>query len=433
MPSLRRLVEKAMRVLIAGIDGYLGWPLSLHLATRGHEIYGIDNFSRRKNVAEVGSWSATPIPKMDRRLDIARSLLGHRIQFFRVDLRRYEDILAALKVSKPDAIIHLGEQPSAPYSMIDWKHASFTQENNVIGNLNLLWAMKELCPNAHLVKLGTMGEYGTPNVEIPEGFFEMEYRGRKDTLPFPRQPGSFYHLSKVHDSANIALACKIWGLRSTDIMQGVVYGTRTEDISDYRLHTRFDFDEAFGTAINRFCAQAVIGYPLSPYGRGHQNRGFIALVDSIQCLAIAAENPPKKGEYRVFNQLDDVYEINELAELVCEAADSIGISAEILSVENPRVEMEEHFYKVEHENLRRLGFKPTRRIEEELKIMLTDLKKFKNRIRAKKEAIAPRTRWRGSLVAPLQPPGSRHRPKFEPEVPQISPVKTNQSNQVDQF
>ena len=396
-------MKQPMRVLIAGIDGYLGWPLALHLAARGYDVYGIDNFSRRKNVAEVGSWSAIPIPNMRKRLEVARSLLGLRIKFFHGDLRKYQDALSVMRESKPDAIVHLGEQPSAPYSMIDCKHASFTQENNVTGTLNLLWAMKESSPNAHLVKLGTMGEYGTPNVEIPEGFFEIEYRGRKDRLPFPRQPGSFYHLSKVHDSANIALACKIWGLMSTDIMQGVVYGTRPDDITDPRLHTRFDFDETFGTVINRFCAQAIIGYPLSPYGKGTQRRGFIALVDSIQCLTIAIENPPKKaGEYRVFNQLDEIYGINELAELVRKAADSLGISVEILSVENPRIEMEEHFYKVEHENLKKLGFRPTRHIEEELEIMLTDLAKFKSRVRARKDAITPRVRWKGGISFPIK-------------------------------
>jgi len=280
--------------------------------------------------------------------------------------------------------------------MIDCKHASFTQENNVIGTLNLLWAIKEYTPKSHLVKVGTMGEYGTPNLEIPEGFFEIEYRGRKDRLPFPREAGSFYHLSKVHDSANIALACKIWGLTSTDIMQGVVYGTRPDDITDHRLHTRFDFDEVFGTAINRFCAQAVIGYPLSPYGRGRQRRGFIALVDSIQCLTIATENPPGPGEYRVFNQLDEIYGITELAEMVKEAANKMGLDVEIRSVENPRVESEDHFYKVDHESLRKLGFRPTRKIADELDIMLKDLRKFRRRLLAKKDAIAPRVTWKGS-------------------------------------
>src|SRR6266566_3373219 len=409
-----------MRVLIAGIDGYLGWPLALHLAARGHEVFGIDNFSRRRNVTEMGSWSATPIPRMEKRLEVARNLLGLRIKFFRGDLRRYQHAANVLRESRPDAIVHLGEQPSAPYSMIDWKHAAYTQENNVIGTLNLLWAMKEFCQGAHLVKLGTMGEYGTPNIEIPEGFFEIEFRGRKDKVPFPRQAGSFYHLSKVHDSANVALACKIWGLRSTDIMQGVVYGTMPDRITDHRLHTRFDFDEAFGTVINRFCAQAVIGYPLSPYGRGRQRRGVIALVDSIQCLTIAVESVPNPGEYRVFNQLDEIYGINELAELVYVAAVQMGIKAEIRSIENPRVELEEHFYKVDHNNLKKLGFRPTRTINEELQIMLKDLTRFRTRLRAKRHVIAPRVRWKGDLSTPLLAESDRAQPSSERGVISIS-------------
>jgi UDP-sulfoquinovose synthase len=410
-----------MRVLIAGMDGYLGWPLSLHLSGRGHEVYGIDNLSRRKNVAEIGSWSATPIPRMEKRLELAKRLLGLQIGFFHGDLRNYDDALLALRQSRPDAIIHLGEQPSAPYSMIDWQHASFTQENNVIGTLNLLWAMKESCPNAHLVKLGTMGEYGTPNIEIPEGFFEIEYHGRTDKLPFPRQAGSFYHLSKVHDSANIALACKIWGLRSTDIMQGVVYGTRSNGIVDPSLHTRFDFDEVFGTVINRFCAQAVIGYPLTPYGSGGQRRGFIALPDSIQCLTIATENPPGRGEYRVFHQLDEVYGINELSDLVVTAASELGITAQIESIENPRVEMERHFYKVDHEKLKALGFRPTRSIEQELQIMIQDLMSVKSRILAKRNVIAPTINWHGQVARAMVPARAQAPPEFDEKVVNIVP------------
>jgi len=397
----------------------LGWPLALHLVARGHEVFGIDNFARRKNVAEVGSWSATPILRIEKRLEVARTLRGLRIKFFRGDLRKYQDAAYVLQQSRPDAIVHLGEQPSAPYSMIDCEHACYTQENNVIGTMNLLWAMKEFSPRAHLVKLGTMGEYGTPNIEIPEGFFEIEYRGRKDRLPFPRQAGSFYHLSKVHDSANIALACKIWGLMSTDVMQGVVYGTRTSEITDYKLMTRFDFDEVFGTVINRFCAQAVIGYPLTPYGKGRQRRGFIALVDSIQCLTIALENPPSHGEYRVFNQLDEIYGINELAEMVCEASNEVGIKAEIASVDNPRVELEEHYYEVDHDELRRLGFRPVRKIEEELEIMVADLVKFKDRVKAKRSAIAPTVRWRGRLSLPLTVMANPSSSRVQYEIPKI--------------
>src|SRR5205809_5705637 len=403
-----------MRVLIGGVDGYLGWPLALHLAARGHDVFGIDNFSRRKNVAEVGSWSATPTPSMARRLEAAKNTLGLRIKFFRGDLRRYQDAAYVLRESRPEAIVHLGEQPSAPYSMIDQKHASYTQENNVIGTLNLLWGMREFSQQAHLVKLGTMGEYGTPNIEIPEGFFEVEYRGRKDRLPFPRQAGSFYHLSKVHDSANIALACKIWGLRSTDVMQGVVYGSSTNETEDDQLMTRFDFDESFGTVINRFCAQAVIGYPLSLYGLGGQRRGFIALVDSIKCLSIAVDNPPDPGVYRVFNQLDEVYSVRELAEYLSRTGDGLGLQVKIGTVENPRVEQENHHYNVDHDHLRKLGFQPTRSLEGELEIMLRDHVRFTDRIAAKRNVIAPKVRWRAG-VASLEPVYAQTERVAEPE------------------
>ena len=389
-----------MRVLICGIDGYIGWPLALRLQSEGFDVYGIDNFSRRKYVRSIGAHSALPISSMEQRLDVTRKHAGKRIKFYHGDLRKYADASRVVKESKPDAIVHLGEQPSAPFSMISHKHASDTQQNNVLGTLNLLFAIRDNARDAHLVKLGTMGEYGTPNVEIPEGFFDIEYQGRRDRLPFPRQAGSFYHLSKVHDSANIALACKIWGLISTDIMQGVVYGSRTRELADYRLNTRFDFDQIFGTVINRFCAQAVIGYPLTPYGRGGQKRGFIALVDSIQCLTLAIQNPPRSGEYRVFNQLDAVYGVNELAEHVKMVADTMNMDVEIRPIENPRVEAEEHFYEVEHERLKKLGFHPTRSLDEELEIMLRDLLRFKSRIVAKKQVIAPTITWRDQRMAP---------------------------------
>lgn len=386
------------KVLIPGMDGYIGWSLAMQLAVRGHEVTGFDNFARRKNVAEVGSISATPIRSMDERLkyfkETFRENNGNAISFKDGDALDYDFLKALIKSFKPDAIVHLGEQPSAPFSMIDRRHAVYTQENNVIGTLNLLYAIKEIVPYCHLVKLGTMGEYGTPNVQIPEGFFEIEYKGRKDVLPFPRQAGSWYHWSKVHDSNNIMFACRLWGLRSTDVMQGVVYGTRTDEIVKDELLTRFDFDEVFGTVINRFCAQAVIGHKLTPYGKGGQTRGFIALIDSIQCLKIAIENPPAKGEYRVFNQLSKTYQVNELASIVQDVSRKQGIDVEIESIENPRVEKEEHFYDVQVEKLPSLGFKETRYIEQEIEIMLKDLLRFKERILAKKDAILPKPYWK---------------------------------------
>ena len=382
-----------MRVLICGIDGYLGWSLALRLGSRGHQVFGLDNFDRRRNVEEIGSWSATPILDMTRRLKAAKSCCGYEINFKRGSMLDYDFVSKYVKESRPNAIVHLAEQPSAPYSMMDRKHAVHTQHNNVLGTLNLLFAIREHAPETHLVKLGTMGEYGTPDLTIPEGFFEIEYRGRKDYLPFPRQPGSFYHLSKVHDSANVMFACKIWGLSSTDIMQGVVYGTRTEDIVNDSLLTRFDFDEAFGTIINRYCAQAVIGYPLTPYGTGKQKRAFIALADSMQCLTIAVENPPESGDYRVFNQIDEVYGVYQLAESVKKVGNSFGLEVGIQPIADPRVEAQEHFYEVDHDNLRKLGFRPTRTLEVELHNMLADLSRFKDRIDAKRRVIAPKITW----------------------------------------
>jgi UDP-sulfoquinovose synthase len=389
------------------MDGYIGWSLAMHMAKRSHIVSGVDNFSRRANVESLGSHSAIPILDMQERLRAFKRIHGQNLSFFEGDLLDYDFLADVIKQTRPDSIVHLAEQPSAPFSMIDRNHAINTQHNNIEGTLNVLYAMKDLVPECHLVKLGTMGEYGTPNIDIPEGFFEIEYRGRKDVLPFPRQPGSMYHLSKVHDSANVMFACRVWKLCSTDIMQGVVYGTRTQEMVDDSLMTRFDFDESFGTVINRYCAEAVIGLPLTPYGQGKQKRGFIDLVDSIQCLTIAIENPAAKGEYRVFNQLDEVYGITELAQKVVKAAKNLEIDVKIRNIQNPRMEKEEHYYKVDHEHLRKLGFNPTRTIEETLRIMLKDLSKYKDRILEKSEAILPKTTWHGALAKDVAETSSR--------------------------
>lgn len=385
----------AKKILILGLDGFIGWGLGMHLAKLGHTVAGIDNFWRRKSVQAIGSDSATPILEMPDRLKAFKRIHDRQIEFVEGDVLDYDFLSEIVKKFSPDSIVHLAEQPSAPYSMRDRKSAYFTQNNNVMGTLNVIFAMKEFAPNAHLVKLGTMGEYGTPNVDIPEGFFEVDFNGRKDVLPFPRQPGSLYHLSKVHDSANVLFACRVWKLCSTDIMQGVVYGTRTAESTDDSLLTRFDFDECFGTVINRYCAEAVIGYPLTPYGQGTQRRGFIDLADSVQCLTLAIENPAQSGEYRVFNQLDDVYGVYELANHVASVARSIGIHVDIRKTENPRIEKENHYYNVIHQRLRQLGFKPTRSIDETIRIMLQDLIRFKDRISSRREVIAPRTTWKG--------------------------------------
>ena len=392
-----------MRVIVAGVDGYLGFPLALHLLARGHEVIGIDNLSRRKRVREIGSQSATPIySPFERFMALYEEFPEFKWRI--MDLRDYEEVDYTFSKYKPDAVVHLGEIPAAPYSMIDVEHCNETMINNIVGTNNILYAMHKHAPDCHMVKLGTMGEYGTPNIDIPEGFFDIEYRGRKDRLPFPRQPGSWYHLTKVHDTFNIIFACKIWGLRSTDIMQGVVHGVVTQDMMkhggclekmlDPRLITRFDFDEVWGTALNRFCAQAVIGHDLTPYGKGGQTRGYIALRDSIQCMTIAVENPPEEGIYRTFNQFDECYSVNELAEHVVDISGEFGIDAKVWNIPNPRVEAEEHYYNPDHDQLRELGFKPTNTLDDELRITIPKLMEYKDRIEAKRDRIMPTVNWR---------------------------------------
>ena len=385
-----------MRVFIAGMDGYLGWSLAVHLTAQGHDVAGADLFLRRRWVEEMGGESAIPIATMDERVAALQECFGRSCHFATGDLRDYRFVERSLRDFQPDAIVHVGECPSAPYSMIDVHHAVFVQTNNLVSTFNLLFAMKSVRSDAHLVKLGTMGEYGTPNIDIPEGFFDIEYRGRRDRLPFPRQAGSWYHWSKVHGSNNIMFASKLWGLRATDIMQGVVFGTQLNEMTtDGRLRTRLDFDQAFGTAINRFCCQAVIRHPLTPYGKGHQQRGFLPLRDSMQCLELALVNPPAPGEYRVLNQFAEVYDVTELALKVQAAAQQLGIEVAVRNLENPRRELEDHYYQPDHQALFDLGYKPTREVDVEIRTMLEDLLPHRDRIEGRRRVLIPDVRWDG--------------------------------------
>lgn len=389
------------KVLILGIDGYIGWPLANHLLAKDYQIYGLDNLSRRKFVTQVGSCSITPIPSIHDRLKYLHTFKNFNDRVGTFSLSDAYLINSMLQEYKPDTIIHLAEQPSAPWSMRNVYHCLNTQIDNIAGTLALLWAMKEHCPDAHLVKLGTMGEYGTPNCDIPEGMIpslclNTSYDDPPDCpmagLPFPRSPGSFYHLSKVHDTHNIIFACKTWGLTSTDIMQGVVFGVKvTGEESNVQL-TRFDYDQYFGTVINRFCAQALSDNPLTIYGLGEQTRGYIPLKDSIQCLTIAIENPPDKGSYRTLNQFENIYSINELAAEVLMAANQLGIDARTQHIDNPRTEQEQHYYNPSHQKLFDLGYKPTTKITHEIYKLLNDLKPYKSRINP--DCIMPTTKWR---------------------------------------
>ena len=306
-----------MRICILGGDGYCGWATALYLSQKGHTVAVVDNFVRRQWDHELGAQTLTPIRPLVERVNTWTDLTGHRIQVFVGDVTDYDFLASMIEEFQPESVVHFAEQRSAPYSMIDRKHAVGTQVNNVVGTLNLLFAIRELAPECHLVKLGTMGEYGTPNIDIEEGYIKIEHNGRSDVLPFPKQPGSFYHLSKVHDSHNISFACKIWGLRATDLNQGVVYGAVTDETAlDEALINRFDYDEVFGTVLNRFCVQAAVGHPLTVYGKGGQTRGFLDIRDTVRCIEIACLKPAQPGECRVFNQFTEQFSVLDLAKLV---------------------------------------------------------------------------------------------------------------------
>ncbi|MEM9006144.1 MAG: NAD-dependent epimerase/dehydratase family protein [Cyanobacteria bacterium P01_F01_bin.86] len=383
-----------MRVFIAGIDGYLGWSLACYLARRGYTVGGADAALRRNWVSEVGGCSAIPVEPLHERTRILKLHHSLNISVWEIDLRSYFLVKEVLSQFRPDAVIHFGECPSAPYSMIDVEHATFVQTNNLTTTFNLIYAIRDVARDAHFIKLGTMGEYGTPDVDIPEGFFDVEYHGRTARMPFPRQANSWYHWSKVHGSNNIMFACDLWDLRATDIMQGVVYGINCEHSDATMPPTRFDFDQCFGTVINRFSTQVIIGHPLTVFGSGKHKRAFIPLEDSMRCLALCIENPPSRGEYRVFNQFAEVYTIAELAKIVKQVAENeLGIEVKIGYHENPRHESEEHYYKPESEGLRRLGYKPKNNIQSTIGRTIKSLLPYRYRIEAKKDNIIPTIRW----------------------------------------
>ena len=390
--AVRWRYPAAVKVLILGGDGYLGWPTAMHLAQAGHDVAVADNLLRRNMATELGTNSLTPIQPLQDRVTVFKELTGNEVRPFFGDLIDAQFVDEVFSEVRPDSVIHYGEQPSAPYSMIDRRHAVATQRNNVEGNLNVLYAMRDLTPQAHLVKLGTMGEYGTPNIDIEEGFIEIEHKGRKDTLPFPKLPGSMYHLSKVHDSHNIHFACRIWGLAATDLNQGVVYGIRTEESAlDERVCTRFDYDEVFGTVLNRFCVQAVVGHPLTVYGKGGQTRGFLNIIDTLQCVRLAVENPAAGGEFRVFNQFTEQFSVNELAEIVRRVGGGMGINVSVESVPGPRIEAEEHYYNAAHTKLVELGLHAHPLTDDVVIHMIETVARYKDRILV--GPIAPKTRW----------------------------------------
>jgi UDP-sulfoquinovose synthase len=381
-----------MKVLVIGGDGYCGWATALYLSNRGYEVGILDSLVRRHWDLELCVETLTPIAPIQQRLQRWHDLTGKSIDLFIGDITNYEFLNKALHQFEPEAIVHFGEQRSAPFSMIDREHAVLTQVNNVVGTLNLLYIMRESFPDCHLVKLGTMGEYGTPNIDIEEGYITIEHNGRKDTLPYPKQPGSFYHLSKVHDSHNIQFACRVWGLRATDLNQGVVYGVLTEETGmDELLINRLDYDGVFGTALNRFCIQAAISHPITVYGKGGQTRGFLDIRDTVRCIELAIATPAQPGEFRVFNQFTELFSIGDLALMVQKAGTALGLKVDINHLENPRVEKEEHYFNAKNTNLLSLGLQPHYLSDSLIDSLLNFATKYQHRV--DHNQILPKVSW----------------------------------------
>ena len=383
-----------MRILILGGDGYLGWATAMRFSVRGHDVHVIDNYLRRNAHREAGTDSLTPIlAGLPERAIAWRDVSGKEIGYTEGDLCDWAVTEKVFREFQPEAVVHYGEMPSAPYSMKDREHAIFTQTNNVVNTLQVIFAIEQFAPDCHLVKLGTMGEYGTPNIDIEEGYIEIHHNGRSDVLPMPKLPGSFYHLSKVHDSHNIHFACRIRGMRATDLNQGIVYGIETDETKlDPRLITRFDYDDVFGTALNRFCVQAIVGHPLTVYGKGGQTRGYLNIVDTIQCVELAVLNPAAAGEMRVFNQFTEQFSILELAELVQKAGADYGLDVTVESISNPRVELEEHYFNAKNSKLLDLGLQPHLLSETLVESMFGVIDQYKDRVI--KDHILPRDNWR---------------------------------------
>jgi UDP-sulfoquinovose synthase len=380
------------RILVLGGDGYLGWPVAMAFSRAGHRVAVADNFAKRQWELELGVRPLFPIATLHERARTWREVVEREIEIAVGDLCDYDFVDSLIADLRPDTIVHFGQQPSAPYSMIDVRRATYTQRNNIVGNLNVLFAIRDRSPESHLIKLGTMGEYGTPNIDIEEGYLTVDHKGRSHTFLYPKTPGSLYHLSKVHDSHNIHFASRVWNLRATELNQGVVYGVETDETAlDPRLATSFHYDEVFGTALNRFCVQAIIGHPLTVYGEGGQTRGYLNIRDTIACIALAAANPADPGELRIYNQFTEQFSVLELAERVKAAAEHLGMSVEIAHTENPRIEAEHHYYNAIHTKLIDLGLKPRLLDEELIDTMLDKIKDHASRIDA--STVVQHVRW----------------------------------------
>ena len=381
-----------MRVLILGGDGYLGWPTAMHLDAKGHEVAVVDNYLRRNLCREQNVESLFEVPNLIERANIWEQRTGSKIRVYIEDLTVWECIAKIFQEFQPDAIVHYAEQPAAPYSMLNRRAAMLTLLNNLSVTANVIFAVRKIAPQAHIVKLGTMGEYGTPNIDIEEGWIEIEHKGRKQNFMFPRQAGSLYHTTKIMDTDLLWFYVRMWRLRVTDLMQGPVYGIITkENKGDEKLYPFFNYDELFGTVLNRFVVQAVAGFPLTVYGKGGQTRGYLNIVDTLQCVALSIENPPQTGEMQIFNQFVETFSVNQLAEKVQRAGKAFGLKVQIQPLENPRKEAEEHYYNPVHTGLLELGLKPHYLTDEYICNMIETVIKYKENI--KESAIFKGIKW----------------------------------------
>jgi nucleoside-diphosphate-sugar epimerase len=388
-----------MRALVLGIDGYLGWPLTCALASRGNYVMGIDSGLRRQLVRDQRSISAIEILPLDDRVKRLNDLYLQTVDYVRADLSAEYDILKGIIDDfKPTVIFHLGQMPSAPFSMKGRRECIFTHQNNMLSTLNLLYAVRKVEPKPHIIKIGTMGEFGTPALPIPEGEAIVTVGDRSASMSFPRSAGSWYHQTKVHDTHNIRMACNHWGLSCTDIMQGIVYGTRVRAMApDARaLATRLDFDECFGTIINRFVVQAVSGHPLTVYGQGTQIRSILSLQDSINCMLLLAKNPAGPGQYREVNQFHEYMSLNDMARVVSTAAYELtGKESEVRHISNPRIESENHVYEPHAEKLKFLGYENSDCIEKVVRCMVVDTFENRHVLRNFHNVINPTVGWSG--------------------------------------
>jgi UDP-sulfoquinovose synthase len=394
-----------MNILILGGDGYLGWPTAMYFSNRGHKVTVVDNYFRRNACRELNVEMLYPVPTLIERAKLWKKQTGNEIKVIIGDLTNPE-IMRGLFDGRekyawaednafsgtPESVIHYGEQPSAPYSLINYRYANITLSNNLLITNNLIFAIKDFSPDTHVVHIGTMGEYGTPNIDIEEGWLEIEHKGRKDKFLFPRQASSIYHTSKIMDTDLMWFGIRTWKLRMTDLMQGPVYGIETdESVIDERLRSFFNYDEIFGTVVNRFITQAVVGYPLTVYGKGGQIRGYLNIKDTLQCVYASAMNPAKKGELRIFNQIMETFSVNELAAMTRKVGQALGYQVEIEQKENPRKEAEEHYYNPTYQGLLEMGVTPHYLTDEVMAGMFKIVEQYKNNI--KKDAIFRGYKW----------------------------------------